>query len=63
MPRIIDRRKSGRGEIVKIAPTFLDLQDANGVWWRRTVQTDGTFSTPTNMGKSKPTDSIGFKKS
>ena len=39
------------------------MQDANGVWWRRTVETDGTFSTPTNMGKFLPKSGTGFRKS
>ena len=61
--RIGKRRTRGRGETFSQEPTFLDMQDANGVWWRRTVETDGTFSTPTSLGKHRPRNGTGFKKS
>ena len=58
----VKRRRDGEDRVI-LSPSFLDMQDANGVWWRRTVQTDGTFSTPTSMGTTRPKDGTGFKKS
>ena len=61
--RIGDKRRRGRGETVKVLPQFSDYMDSNGVHWRRTVETDGTFSTPENMGKVRRPEAATFKKS
>lgn len=60
--RIGDKRRRGRGESVKVLPQFLDAVDTNGVWWRRSVETDGTWATPENMGKVQRPEALGFKK-
>ena len=58
----VRRRHDGRDEAV-IVKGFLYMQDANGVYWKRTVETDGTFSTPENSGTNQPRDGITIKKS
>lgn len=57
------RRKADGTSDAFIVKGFLYMQDANGVYWKRTVETDGTFSTPENAGTNQPKDGICIKKS
>jgi len=54
--RVSRKKKKGAGETVTVIEGPMVWRDANGVYWKRTVETDGTFSTPESLGKQRPSN-------
>lgn len=57
----VRNEKDGRQKAL-VVKGFIYFEDANGVYWKRTVELDGTFSTPENAGSKLPTDGIVVRK-